>query len=293
MVQKAKKGLGRGLSALLGDDSGLKDKKTGLGDGQQKLPTAFLQPNRWQPRYRFDDAAVEELAASLSEHGIIQPILVRQLATDSYEIIAGERRWRAAQKAGLHEVPVVLREMTDAEALELAIIENIQRESLTAVEEAKGYRRLMDDFGHTQDKVSQMVGKSRSHIANLLRLLSLPNGVQDMVDEGQLSMGHARALIGHSNALGLAKEVVSKGLNVRQTEALSKPANDAKSSGTKLKSVGSGKDADTRALEKDLSDQLGLKVEINHRGESGQVIISYKTLEQLDDLIERLSPSDF
>mgnify|MGYP000654573219 CR=1 FL=1 len=298
MTQKARKGLGRGLSSLLGEDKTAAQNtaagKTLGSDGQQKLPIAFLKPNRWQPRYRFDDSAVEELADSLAEHGIIQPILVRKLGADDYEIIAGERRWRAAQKAGLHDVPVVIRDLTDEESLELAIIENIQRESLTAVEEAKGYKRLMDDFKHTQEKVSQMVGKSRSHVANLLRLLSLPSSVQDLVDEGDLSMGHARALIGHANAASLAKEIVKKGLNVRQTEALVKPTAGTGKSGSTLKAAaGTEKDADTRALERDLTDALGLAVEINHKGEAGQLIISYKTLEQLDDVLEKLNPSNY
>lgn len=298
MTQKGRKGLGRGLSSLLGEDkTAAQNTAAGKalgGDGQQKLPIAFLKPNRWQPRYRFDDAAVEELADSLAEHGIIQPILVRKLGSDDYEIIAGERRWRAAQKAGLHDVPVVIRDLSDEESLELAIIENIQRESLTAVEEAKGYKRLMDDFKHTQEKVSQMVGKSRSHVANLLRLLSLPSSVQDLVDEGSLSMGHARALIGHANASSLAKEIVKKGLNVRQTEALVKPANEGGKTKQNLKrAAGTEKDADTRALERDLTEALGLSVEINHKGESGQLIITYKTLEQLDDVLEKLNPSNF
>ncbi len=287
MTAKAKSlGLGRGLSALMGD---MEDDVTvaGAGRGQSTLPVAWLSANPFQPRRSFDPEALAELVESIREKGILQPILVRPTADRSrYEIIAGERRWRAAQAAAIHEIPVMIREFTDQEALEAAIIENVQREDLSAVEEAKGYRQLMDDFDHTQEEVSQLVGKSRSHIANLLRLLTLPEPVQLMIDSGRLSMGHARALIGADDAVSLAKRVEESGLSVRQTESL---ARGRKGKSSRPSFLAPTKDADTLALERDLSRALGLKVSISHAGEQGgQVAITYKTLEQLDDLCQRL-----
>jgi len=258
-----------------------------------RLPIDLITANRFQPRRHFEEADLDELVASIREKGVLQPILVRPAESaegggQRYEIVAGERRWRAAQKAGLHEVPAVVREVDDTAALEVALIENVQRRDLSPLEEAGGYKRLIDEFGHTQDVIAAAVGKSRSHIANLLRLLGLPKAVQTMVDGGRLSMGHARALLGADDPEALAKRVVKDGLTVRQAEAL---AGESKASGTGAaqKRPRKQKDADTRALESDLSQTLGLNVEITYdQGDGGRVTIHYKTLEQLDDLCQRL-----
>ncbi|MDX2483497.1 MAG: ParB/RepB/Spo0J family partition protein [Pseudodonghicola sp.] len=290
------RGLGRGLSALMADvttepaQSG--DQALRRADGQ--VPIEQLKPNPNQPRRTFDPKNLEDLAASIREKGILQPLIVRPDANGGYEIVAGERRWRAAQQAQLHLVPVLIRDLDDTEVLEIAIIENIQRADLNAVEEASGYRQLMDKFGHTQEKLAEALGKSRSHIANLLRLLSLPEDVQSLVKNGDLSAGHARALITLDNPSELAKTVVRDGLSVRATEALVKKQQqgDTAPSISKPRSgKGSEKDADTRALEGDLSAMLGMNVAINHEpgGEVGVVTIRYTTLDQLDDLCGRLS----
>ncbi|GHG82971.1 chromosome segregation DNA-binding protein [Pseudodonghicola xiamenensis] len=255
------------------------------------VPIERLKPNPDQPRRTFDPSDLEDLTASVKEKGIIQPLIVRPKGGD-YEIVAGERRWRAAQKAQLHEVPVLVREFDDTEVLEIAIIENIQRSDLNAVEEAAGYRQLMDKFGHTQEKLSDALGKSRSHIANLMRLLSLPADVQELVKEGQLSAGHARALITCENASELAKQVVRGGLSVRATEALvKKQQRGDQPAMEKPKPAKPEKDADTRALEADLSAMLGMKVSIDHKpgGEAGQISIKYDTLDQLDEICGRLN----
>ena len=236
---------------------------------------------------------MNELSASIKEKGILQPLIVRPADGGMFEIVAGERRWRAAQLAQLHEVPVLVRELNDTEVLEIAIIENIQRADLNAVEEAAGYRQLMDKFGHTQEKLAEVLGKSRSHIANLLRLLSLPDDVQQMVIEGKLSAGHARALITSDNPSELARIVVRDGLSVRATEALVKKQSEGEkpTATVRPQSTGGDKDADTRALEKDLSAILAMKVTINHKSgtETGQVILTYENLDQLDDLCAKLS----
>lgn len=277
-------GLGRGLESLLGDFPA--PAKAESAAGTREVAIAALTPNPWQPRRRFTDAAMEDLINSIREQGVLQPILVRGVAEGALQIVAGERRWRAAQAAGLHQVPVVQKDLTDEQALELAIIENVQRDNLTAIEEARGYKRLMDEFEHTQDSVGRLVGKSRAHVANLLRLLTLPSAVQAMIDEGALAMGHARALIGSADPLVLARRVVKEGLSVRQTEAL---ATAVKGSGRKKGAAEKPeKDADTRALERDLGAALGLAVSIDHAGEHGTVTVNYKTLEQLDDVIRRL-----
>ncbi len=270
----SKKGLGTGLSSLLGDVA------EGGGEGLTQLPLEKLQPGRFQPRQVFDEAALDELADSIANSGLLQPLVVREIAQDRYEIIAGERRWRAAQRARLIEVPVLIREFDDERALELAIVENVQREDLGAVEEARGYQRLMDEFGHTQATVAGLVGKSRPHVANLLRLLTLPASVQEMVQTGSLSAGHARALIGADDAEALAKEVLAKSLNVRQVEALAK--------GAQGKSEPKTKSADVRLLEEELTQELGLAVEIAERGKGGHLKLSYATNEQLDQLLEKL-----
>lgn len=281
-----RRGLGRGLSALLGDE--VEDYASLDRLRLSKMvPIEFLRPGGIQPRRHFDDNAIEALVESVREKGILQPLLVRRHPehANSYEIVAGERRWRAAQRAGLPEVPVVIKELDDAEALEIALIENVQREDLTAIEEAEGYRRLMDEFEHTQEALAQAIGKSRSHIANLLRLLNLPASVKQMVNEGALSAGHARALIGMDAPEELARDIVRRGLSVRQTEKLAKD----NGSGGKRRSEPVARDPNIAALEDDLSQLLGLKVAIKTRGEGGSLDIVYETLEQLDDVLHRLT----
>lgn len=295
MAEKSNKnrGLGRGLSALLAD---LPDEKAGSIPlpSDQKLPIHKIVPNPDQPRRQFDEELLDDLAASISEKGVIQPLIVRPAKDGNFEIVAGERRWRAAQRAKLHDVPVIVRELDDIEVLEIAIIENIQRADLNAIDEAVGYRQLMERFGHTQEKLSAALGKSRSHIANLMRLLSLPDSVQQMVTDGKLSAGHARALVGHDDALSLAQAVVKKGLSVRATEALVKKGLST-SGKARAKSGASSrrKDADTVALENELSAALGMRTEIDHdpKGENGRLIISYRSFDQLDDLMRALSGS--
>jgi ParB family transcriptional regulator, chromosome partitioning protein len=286
--EAAKSRLGRGLAALIGD---VGDETAALERTRtpRRLPIELLKPNPRNPRRMFADAEIDELAASIRQRGIIQPILVRTIrgAPDAYEIIAGERRWRAAQRAGMHDVPVVLLEVGDREALELAIIENVQRTDLNPLEEAMGYRALMEEFGHSQDELAKTVGKSRPHIANTLRLLNLPDLVKAYLSENKISAGHARALLGQPDPEALARQVLDKGLNVRQLEALTqdraRKAGKAPKARPRIE-----KDADTLAVEKRLSDILGLAVTITHRGEGGEIRIHYRTLEQLDDVIARL-----
>ncbi len=294
-VKKTKsRGLGRGLSALMADVATETDGR-GFSESRRpdlKVPIEKLRANPNQPRRTFSTDQLDELAASVKEKGIIQPLIVRQINGSEYEIVAGERRWRAAQMAQLHDIPVIVRDFDDTEVLEVAIIENIQRADLNAVEEAAGYKQLMDRFGHTQEKLAEALGKSRSHIANLLRLLSLPIDVQTLVIEGKLSAGHARALITAENPSALAKIVVRDGLSVRATEALVKKKQDGPATTTpRARNLDAGKDADTRALEKDLSAILAMKVSINHKAgtESGQVVLTYENLDQLDDLCAKLS----
>jgi len=285
--ESARRTLGRGLSALLGEaaEAPAPAERTA---GTRTVPIEFLQPSPLQPRQRFDEEQLRLLADSIRENGILQPILVRRRAgaPNSFEIIAGERRWRAAQLARLHEVPVIVRDISDREALELAIVENVQREDLTPLEEAEGYRRLIEEFRYTQDELSRHVGKSRSHIANTLRLLNLPAEVRAMLDRGELTAGHARALLNAPDPKALAAQVVARGLNVRQTERLAQGARD----GGTGQGTGSRprKDADTLALERDLSATLGLKVAITTHGSGGTLAIHYDTVEQLDDVLERL-----
>lgn len=291
--KKAKpRGLGRGLSALMADVRPDADSPDAAPRSDMTVPIEKLSANPDQPRRSFDQEDLDDLANSIREKGIIQPLIVRPVGSGAYQIVAGERRWRAAQRAQLHQVPVLVRNLDDTEVLEIAIIENIQRADLNALEEAVGYRQLMDRFGHTQERLSQALGKSRSHIANLLRLLTLPDDVQALVREGKLSAGHARALITSENPSELAQKVVRGALSVRATEAMVKKqlAGDA-GQGKPTRKQPSEKDADTRALEGDLSAMLGMKVSIDHKpgGESGRVVISYETLDQLDDLCGRLS----
>ena len=278
------RGLGRGLSALIGDEAMPTRGEIHQAKGARSLPIAFLKPNRFQPRKTFAAEDLNDLANSIREKGVLQPILVRPTGEpNSFEIVAGERRWRAAQMAKLHDVPVVVREMSDGESLEIAIIENVQRADLNAVEEAAAYQELIDKFGYTQDRVAQEVGKSRSHVANTIRLLKLPEPVKSMIRDGKLTAGHARTLIGVADPEARAKEIVQGALNVRQAEQRS----EKKSAKPHKAAV---KDVDTRALESNLSNMLGLKVEIVHKGNTGgELRVFYKTLEQLDDLIRRLN----
>jgi ParB family chromosome partitioning protein len=277
------RGLGRGLSALIGEEA-VPTRGEARGRSIRTVPIAFLKPNRFQPRKRFAEEDLNDLVQSVKEKGILQPILVRPIAGDinAFEIVAGERRWRAAQLAKLHDVPVTVREMSDSEALELAIIENVQRQDLNAIEEAAAYHELMDRFAYTQDKVASEVGKSRSHVANTLRLLKLPETVKAMVRDGQLTAGHARTLIGLPDPEARAQEIVAGALNVRQSEQRSQ----AKKGKIHKQPV---EDPNIKDVESMLSNALGLKVQVLHRGDKGgEVRISYRSLEQLDEITRRL-----
>jgi len=282
----ARSRLGRGLASLMGD-VGVETHATERMRSQRRVPIEFIRANPRNPRKLFSEAELEDLSASIRERGIIQPIVVRSRGPDAYEIIAGERRWRAAQRAGLHEVPIVVIEASDGEALELAIIENVQRTDLNPLEEATGYQVLAAEFDHSQDDIAKIVGKSRSHVANTLRLLKLPDTVKAYINAGKLSAGHARALINQPDPEAVAREIVAKGLNVRQVEALGQERAEAagKTAKPRARLI---KDADTVALEKRLSDALGLVVGIDHRGKGGVLHVRYRTLEQLDDVIRRL-----
>jgi ParB family chromosome partitioning protein len=283
----SRKRLGRGLAALIGemDRPATVEKRAAPADGQ--VPIEFVAPNPRNPRRNFGDADLADLAQSIREHGVVQPVVVRPSGESGrYEIIAGERRWRAAQRAGLTQIPVIVRDVNDRTALELAIIENVQRTDLNPIEEALGYQQLIDEHNYTQADLGQVIGKSRSHVANTLRLLKLPDVIRDMLINGDLSAGHARALVSAADPAGLAKRIVEDGLSVRQAEALAQlPAESVREPSH---SAAKEKDADTLALEKLLSDVTGLKVAIAHRERGGEVRIGYKTLEQLDDLCRRL-----
>lgn len=317
------KGLGKGLSALIGDHSNpvsmakpigepatLSNHTGSLPESEKpsgkmpvlQLPVSALRPGKFQPRRTFRPDQLQELADSIAHHGIMQPIVARELDTGIYEIVAGERRWRAAKLADLSIVPVIVHDMTDKMALELAIVENIQRADLSPMEESAGYQRLIDEFGYTQEELSEVVGKSRSHIANLLRLQNLPDEIKEMLDNGELTMGHARALLGNPDAIKLAQEIVSRGLNVRQAEALARrdpehPIGRPKGSSgdaprhSAPSHKSSAKDPDILALEETLSENLGLKVSIDDQGQSGLISIEYTSLAQLDDVLRRLGGS--
>ena len=297
MAAEGRRGLGRGLSALLGENEVSATLNSDPPPGEKPawslmVPIEFLKANPDQPRKLFSDAELDELASSIREKGVIQPLLVRPTGIGGeYEIVAGERRWRAAQRAGLRELPVVIRELADGEVLEIGIIENVQRVDLNPIEEALAYRQLMDRFGRTQDAVSEAVGKSRPHVANALRLLNLPEVVQGYVLQGQLTAGHARAIVSSQDPLGLARQVIDQTLSVRQAEALArKSAEDAgRPPRGKAAAAPRSKDADTLALEHDLSDSLGLTVEILDQDGAGEVRVGYATLEQLDEVCRRLS----
>ncbi len=285
-----RKGLGRGLSALLDeepDDQATLDRLR----GSRTAAIDRLIPNRLQPRRIFAEDELQELVSSILSKGILMPILVRRSASEDadYEIVAGERRWRAAQLAQLHDVPIIVKDLDDTEALEVALVENIQRQNLTPLEEAEGFRRLLDDFAHTQEAIAETVGKSRSHVANTLRLLNLPDAVKKLLDRGQLSAGHGRALLAAKDAVGLADKVMAGGLNVRATERLVKRTNQTAEGAAAAKPTAAAKDADARALEKQLSQRLGLKVTLRHAGERGEVRIAFRSLEQFDEIVARLN----
>ncbi len=286
------RGLGRGLSALMSDVA----MSTETTDQNPRVPDLFVavervEPNPNQPRRSFNEDALSELASSIKEKGIIQPLIVRVMPSNpsKYEIVAGERRWRAAQRAQLHEVPVIVREFSDIEVLEVAIIENIQRADLNAIDEAAGYKQLMDRFSHTQDNLATALGKSRSHIANMLRLLNLPEEVQAYLVEGKLSAGHARTLVGNENAAEIARRIISEGLSVREAEKLAKAEKPEAAKEKRPKSY--EKDPDTVQLEQELTATLKIKVSIEHDAgkESGRISLQYKDLDQLDEILRLLS----
>ena len=280
-VGARKRGLGMGLSALLGN---ARDRAN--AEGVHMVPIEFLRPAALQPRRYFGEDELAALTESIRARGVMQPLLVRRLpdGDDHYEIVAGERRWRAAQLAGCHELPVVVYALSDREALEVALLENVQRQDLTPLEEADGYRRLIDEFGHTQEELARTLGKSRSHIANLIRLLGLPTSVRTMLERGELSAGHARALLGAPDPAPLARQVVTRELNVRQTEAMVRNQRQSV-----RPSTSGARDANTLALERDLSMRLGLPVTLQHRRNGGTLSIAYRSAEHLDDLIKRLT----
>lgn len=290
--KKPNRGLGRGLSALMSDVAPTEDAVMPSGASSNRFASIDqVYPNPDQPRRTFDEDALADLAASIAEKGVIQPLIVRERPTEKgrFEIVAGERRWRAAQRAQLHEVPVIIRDFDDVEVLEVAIIENIQRADLNPVDEASGYKQLMEKFGRTQEEMGKALGKSRSHIANSVRLLTLPASVQTHLETGKLSAGHARALIGHPDVEKIAATIIKNGLSVRDAERLAKQNKTPKSPAKNR--TASEKDADTVQIEKDLAAQLGMKVAINHMAgkEAGQIVLHYSDLEQLDDLLRILS----
>lgn len=294
--KQSDKRLGRGLAALMGEMDKPVTPKAANEDAPKTVasdrfvPIEQVRSSSNNPRRTFNVADLEDLSNSIAEHGIVQPILVRPSGKDSYELIAGERRWRAAQRAGLHEVPIVVRDVDDRVALELAIIENVQRADLNPVEEALGYQQLIDDHAYKQADLGKVIGKSRSHVANTLRLLKLPESVRKFLVDGDISSGHARALITLDNPEELAKRIVAEGLSVRDTETLANQMARPKDLESKsAKPANPSKNADTKAFEKRLSDYLGLKVSINHKSNGkGRLVIDYKSLDQLDDLTARL-----
>jgi len=283
----SKRRLGRGLAALIGEmDQPLSDMARPSVSADRKVPIEMIVRNPKNPRKNFSEAELQDLASSIRQHGIVQPVVVRTVAPSKYEIIAGERRWRAAQLAGLVEIPVIIRDVDDRTALELAIVENVQRSDLNPVEEALGYEQLIAEHGYTQNDLGEIIGKSRSHVANSLRLLKLPDQVRDMLFEGSLSAGHARALIPTSDPVALARSIVAKGMSVRDAERLAQ--NDIRAQSNPMPTARSEKDADTMALERTLSDRLGLEVKVSHKGEGGKLQISYRSLEQLEDICRLL-----
>jgi len=295
------RGLGRGLSALLGEpdtapDAKGRERAPETASGVREIPVELITPNPDQPRKIIGESELDALAKSVAEKGVVQPILVRPISgpEERYQIVAGERRWRAAQRAQLHDVPAVIRELTDQETLEIGIVENIQRADLNPVEEARAYKQLIERFGHSQEEVAQAVSKSRSHVANMVRLLSLPSDVLDHLAEGRLSAGHARAIATAPDPSSLAQSIVDQGLSVRNAErlareAMERPEPKSATTARKPSSEPAGKDADTRDFERHITDRLGLEVDIRHDGKGGELRIQYTTLEQLDDLARRLT----
>jgi ParB family chromosome partitioning protein len=286
-LKRRPSGLGRGLSSLLGEVAQEAPVAGGARSGIQMLAVGSIEPHPDQPRRHFDDDALAELAESIGSRGLIQPIVVRPQGGNRFQIVAGERRWRAAQKARLHEVPVIIRDFDDQETLEVSILENIQRQDLNAIEEAEAYKRLVGEFGHTQDALGKLVHKSRSHVANLLRLLDLPTSVRSLVATGELSMGHARALVSAEDPEALADEVVRRDLSVRDTEKLVRSQRPRKEGQGRVEYKGAS--ADIEALERQLGDILGLRVKIAHRPDGGTVSLGYSSLDQLDMICQRLS----
>ncbi len=286
----AKRRLGRGLAALIGE----MDQPTPVNvekpsvSADRTIPIEFVSRNPRNPRRTFDDGELHDLASSIRQHGIVQPVVVRTLGASQFEIIAGERRWRAAQLAGLVELPVIVRDVDDKTALEIAIVENVQRSDLNPLEEALGYEQLIAEYGYTQNDLGEIIGKSRSHVANSLRLLKLPEPVRDLLSAGTLSAGHARALVPTSDPVSLARTIVSKGMSVRDAERLAQNDIKAQSEPRPVAPLQSQKDSDTLALERTLSDALGLEVAINHKASGGQIRISYKSLEQLEEICRLL-----
>ncbi len=293
--ERPSRGLGMGLSALLGDAPRQQtgDGKGESGGGVREIEIARIRPNPNQPRIQFDETSIAELAESIEQRGVLQPILLRPTG-DGFEIVAGERRWRAAQKAQLHTIPAIVRDIDEGSMAELALIENIQREDLNAIEEAEGYRQLIERHGHTQDGVAKIVHKSRSHVANLLRLLDLPEFVRQSLVSGDITMGHARAVATAPDPEALTKEIVSKGYSVRQAEDRAKLARHAPGPGADIgrasaRNSAKAVDADLAALERQLGDILGLKVQVTHKGQGGHVALHYSSLDQLDMICQRLS----
>ena len=310
MVTVTQRGLGKGLSALISENYNSNNNSAPQEEnvpksGMETLVVAQLIQGKFQPRTQFNEQAMAELAESIRRNGVMQPIIVRPTLSGSgrFEIIAGERRWRAAKMAGLQRVPVIIRAIDDKQALELALVENVQRQDLSPLEEAVGYQRLIEEFDYTQEELGSIVGKSRSHITNLLRLLSLPDEIKEMIDNGELTVGHARPLIGLPDGVRVAKEIVSRGLSVRQAEEVSRAVQgnqkrtNSRSQGNGNRAGGanydgaSNKDPDILALEETLSENLGMKVAINDRGQNGEIILSYDSLSQLDDILRRLGDS--
>ena len=296
--------LGRGLSALFGDTDVSYQARKGAAvsapvaeapasappsHGVRSMPITWLQPGAYQPRRHFDEDAIGELAASIRERGVLQPLMVRPITgeKDSYEIICGERRWRASQQAGLHDVPVIVKSMSDREAMEIGLIENVQRQDLSPLEEAEGYQRLIEEFNHTQENLGKIVGKSRPHISNMLRLIKLPEPVKAMINDGSLSMGHARCVITAKEPEKLAREIIKKGLNVRQAEMLAKKESDGRFAKTKER-VARDADPNILALEREIGRALGLKVKIHANSGMGTLTIHYSDLDQLEMVLHKL-----
>lgn len=283
MIQAQKQRLGRGLAALIGDDT-TEDAVFQDIRSLRHLPVELLHASPNNPRKHFADTDLDDLAKSIREKGLLQPLVVRTRADGAYEIVAGERRWRAAQRAGVHEIPVLIREFSDGEALEIALIENIQRADLNPLEEARAYDLLLEQFNYTQQQLAQSVGKSRSHIANTLRLLNLPDSVRRQIEDGKLTAGHARTLVATDSPAELAEQIIKLGLSVREAESLTREAASPRARKAKPE-----KNADTRALEKSVAESLGFKIEIRDRGEAGGTVsIAYKSLEQLEEICQRL-----